>query len=188
MVDVIALSSVLVSGAVAGGSLLVTYRNGREQREHETDLAFEERAWEQKSTALFTVISSTRTLLDGLDAGDKYLVASVVSRAMSNLEPAVAGVEAYASAECRDAFSTLRRVLQNAKVIPHLPEIIQEVRDLQEAAIDDQDFDAAAGGRTAERDLMQEARDNLSLDIAAAKAMCTHLIEAARASVRHQRG
>lgn len=112
MADPVALTSVITSAAIAGGSLWFNYRSSREQRDHEARQGFEGRAWEVKSTALFACIATATRLLDTLDTRSPAQQMRALSLSMDELNQVVAPVETYASGECRSAFSALRsRVL-----------------------------------------------------------------------------
>ena len=97
MADWVALASVVSSGLVALGGLWLTYRTGHEQRKHEADLAYEERAWETKSEGLFKVIAAARVLVDTLSDPNEHgrnTIGLVAFAVRDSLEEEVPLVEA----------------------------------------------------------------------------------------------
>lgn len=178
--DAVALASVIVSGLVALGGLVVTYLNGRHQRRHERRLAYEERAWEKKSEGLLRVIATTRGLLDTVKVRQGWrrdMIAVDLMGASRSLDELVAVVEAYASADCRSAFEELRTLLRESGFD------IELIRRQKEEAIDAGDFERAA--RLKDRDQGTWPRgDAVDLDFNKVETSCLRLIETARESVQ----
>jgi hypothetical protein len=86
MADAVAITSVAFSGTVALAGLVLTYRAGREQRSHEETLAFEARAWEQKSAALLRVISVAQRVIDGLSEPEHLYKRSRLAASIGDVE------------------------------------------------------------------------------------------------------
>jgi hypothetical protein len=185
--DPVALTSVVSSGLVALGGLFVTYRSGREQRAHEARLAYEERAWEEKSSALFRVIAQTRGLLDVIQSTDEWERQELGVRAgttLNALDDLVPVVESYASTACRSAFDTFRQLLRDAKPDTLAKVQLEMFREKKMDAIDAQDFVEAKRLVARERAVQEQATAALRLDVDKAVRVGQELIDAARSSVR----
>jgi hypothetical protein len=184
MADPVALVSVVSSGAVALGGLLVTYRSGREQRKHESGLAYEARAWERKSEALFGVIAAGRLLIDSIQSNDPAL-ARVVHRVVLELEDVGPVVEAYASGECRTAFVELQHLLNGSYELAMVERALYHHNVVLEVRVAD-DYNSAADvfHEDQEQRLLRDAKASLTFDLQTAQAWAEKLIDAARKSVR----
>src|SRR6478752_4331589 len=115
MDDVVALASVVSSGAVALGGIWAGYRQSRLQRSHELSLAYEERMWGEKSACLLRVSDASIQLADAawqaaFTAQRMPWAAFVVTVAEveAKLTAEVARVSAYASEETRVTVEMLR--------------------------------------------------------------------------------
>ena len=179
-----ALASVVSSGLVAGGSLVVTYRGQKQQRKHEASQAFEARAWEEKSKTLYNVITWSRGLADSMLSQDQGVVAQSISRTMENFSHVVGGVEAYASPRARAEFAELRTALDASTIEPWLHHVLAELRTDKEGAIDAQDFLEAARLRKREREEIDQAVHRMNCDQQAVLLRCERLIEECRLSIR----
>ena len=182
MADAVALTSVVSSALLAAGSLVVTYRNGVKQRDHEAAMAFEGRVWEKKSEALFELISTCRRWLDALDGEQGWALAAAQTH--NGLNGLVAAVEAFASADCRREFDSLRRLLGDARPPLGLEGDVFLARNAKERAIDRQDFERAVKLRDFERQILADADAAFTIDADEARAVTARVIEEARASVR----
>lgn len=123
MVDVVALTSVVSSGAVALGGIWVGYRQSRLQRQHELALAYEERVWDEKSACMLQVSKAAIRLADAawqsiLAAQRMPYVAFVVTAAEveAELSAEVARVSSYASEETRVTIEMLRVDLNDLRM------------------------------------------------------------------------
>lgn len=207
MADPVALTSVIASGLVALGGLALTYRSGREQRRHEARLANDGRAWSLKSEGLFDLIATCRSLMDAIDRpgsidvietldlerGDYQAtiqehigvseigirVGDVVDR-FNELVPVV---EVYGSPSCRLGFDQLRRMLRDSGYDPRASDRLAAVRRSKAAAIDAKDYRGAATARRLEREILEEARTRLTIDLDDARAKADGLVDAARESL-----
>lgn len=208
MADPVALTSVVASGVVALGALAVSYRSGREQRRHDQQVAYEERSWRRKSEGLFDVIAACRSLIDAIDRpgsidvietldlerGDYQAtvqehigvseigvkVGDVVQR-LHELTPVV---EVYGSAKCRTAFDDLRQLLRDSGYDPRAADRLASVRRGKQAAIDAKDYRSAATARRLEREVLEDARTRLTIDLPDTRARAEGLIDAARESLK----
>ena len=208
MADPVALTSVIASGLVALAGLALTYRSGREQRRHDERLAYDERAWQRKSEGLFDLIATCRSLVDAIgrqgsieaietlddERGDYEAtvrehigvseigvrVGDVVHR-LADLVPIV---EVYGSTRCREAFEDLRRTLRDSGYDPRASDRLSAVRRGKVAAIDAKDYRSAATARRLEREILEAARTQLTIDLVQTREKAERLIDAARESVR----
>lgn len=204
MADPLAYTSVVSSWLIAMGALYASYRGGSDQRRHEERLSLHERGWEQKSEGLFGVIAAARSLVDAIDrrgsleaiealdgergdyeaAAHEHIgvsdvgvrVADVVDR----LQRLVPVVEVYGTPACREAFHDLRQLLRDSGYDPRASERLEAVRRGKDAAIDASDYRSATTARRLEREVLEDARARLSIDLSGARAKAERLIEAAR--------
>lgn len=204
MADPLALVSVAFSWLVAMGALYLSYKSGSEQRRHEERLARQERGWEKASAGLFDLVSSCRSLTDAIDKrGNLEAIESLdsergafeatvqehlgvsevgvrVADVVDRLDHLVPIVEVYGSPECRDAFHALRQVLRDSGYDPRAPERVDAIRRGKSAAIDAKDYRGAATARRLEREVLENARSRLTVDLDETRAKAERLIEAAR--------
>jgi hypothetical protein len=204
MADPLAYTSVVSSWLVAMGALYASYRGGSDQRRHEERLALQERGWEQKAEGLFAVIAACQTLVDAIDrrgsleavealdgergdyeaAAHEHLgvsevgvrVADVVDR----LHRLVPVVEVYATPGCREAFHDLRHLLRDSGYDPRASERLEAVRRGKDAAVEAKDYRSATTARRLEREVLEDARARLTIDLAGARVKAERLIESAR--------
>ncbi|ANH39967.1 hypothetical protein I601_3561 [Nocardioides dokdonensis FR1436] len=186
MPDVVALTSVVSSGLVALGGIGATVWSGRQQRQHEKRLAYEGRAWERKSDALFSVIASARRLLDVLEGDERRRerLGVDVESILDDLRESGPIVEAYASEACRAALHDLATLLDAAERDLVAPFQVARIRRQKEEAIDAGDFEEAARLRHRERQVSRAAAEALNLDQQEAASRARRLIAAARDSVQ----
>ena len=207
MPDAIALLSIIFSWLVAMACLFISYRSGRDQRAHQERLAYDARSWQTKSEGLFDLIATCRSLADAierpgsietmeaLDAERGEYEASThehigvseigvkVADAVERLRDLVPIVEVYGSASCRQAFHDLRRLLRDSGYDPRASDRLEAIRRGKVAAIDAKDYRSAATARRLEREVLDDARARLTLDLSQAQAKAERLIDAARESV-----
>lgn len=183
----VALTSVIATGSVGLGGLLVSYRSGSEQRRHEASLAHSARVWEQKSEALLAVVTIARRMIDTLDSPREVVrerfglsLADVVWR----LDELVAPIEAHASSECREAFDSLRSLLNQSKRDVGAEATIEAIRREKEDAIDAGNFEEAARLRNRERNRTKQVNEAHGLDADEVRMRARRLIETARESLR----
>lgn len=207
MADPVVLLSVSASTAVALGGLTVAFLGAERQRRHQERLAQQERAWQATSDGLLNLVATCRALVDAIDrpgsvdtieALDRergeYLatvhehvgvsvigvrVGDVVHR-MQQLVPAV---EVYGSRACREAFHELRTLLRDSGYDPRAGDRLAAVRRSKMAAVDSDDYHAAATARRMERQVLEDARTKLELDLDRARDLAEQLIDAVRDSL-----
>lgn len=211
MADPVALTSVIASGLVALAGLALTYRSGREQRRHDERLAYDERAWQRKSEGLFDLITTCRSLVDAIgrqgsieaietlddERGDyeatvrEHIGVSEigvrVGDVVHRLQDLVPIVEVYGSTRCREAFEDLRRTLRDSGYDPRASDRLSAVRRGKVAAIDAKDYRSAATARRLEREILEAARTQLTIDLVQTREKAERLIDAARESVTGER-
>lgn len=212
MADPVALTSVVTSGLVALGGVALAFRTLRDQRRHDERLAYLERSWQSRSTGLFEVVAACRALIDAIDTpgnidaveafdqerGDyqasvrEHVGVSVigvrVGEVVERLQELVPVVEVYGSAACREALDELRRLLRHSGYDPRASDRLEAVRRGKAAAVDAKDYRSAATARRLEREVLEDARARLSLDLPRARAEAQRLIDAARESLRGEHG
>lgn len=210
MADPVALTSVIASGLVALAGLALTYRSGREQRRHDERLAYDERAWQRKSEGLFDLIATCRSLVDAIgrqgsieaietlddERGDYEAtvrehigvsdIGVRVGDVVHRLQDLVPIVEVYGSTRCREAFEDLRRTLRDSGYDPRASDRLSAVRRGKVAAIDAKDYRSAATARRLEREILEAARTQLTIDLVQTREKAERLIDAARESVRDE--
>lgn len=188
LMDWVALASVVATGAVGLGSLVVTYRSNVVQRRHEARLAHSARVWEQKSQALLDVITIARGLIDTLDSPYEWrreMFGVRLAEQVQGLDELVAVVEAHASRECREAFESLRSLLAGSKPDSAAATTIDVLRRHKVEAIDAGNFDKAALARDRERTTVAQANEAVQgLDKDEVRKRARRVIETARASLR----
>jgi hypothetical protein len=208
MADPVALTSVIASGLVALAGLGLTYRSGREQRRHDERLAYDERAWQRKSEGLFDLITTCRSLVDAIgrqgsieaietlddERGDYEAtvrehvgvseIGVRVGDVVHRLQDLVPIVEVYGSTRCREAFEDLRRTLRDSGYDPRASDRLSAVRRGKVAAVDAKDYRSAATARRLEREILEAARTQLTIDLVQTREKAERLIDAARESVR----
>ena len=183
----VALVSVVATGAVGLGGLVVTYKSSGDQRRHEARLAHTARVWEQKSQALLDVITIARGLTDTLNAPRESRRESFgvgLNDVVERLDELVAPIEAHASSDCREAFESLRSLLNDANPDMLAAHSIELIRRKKEEAIDAGDFEAAVALRDRERATMRQANEAHGLDADDVRTRARQVIETARESLR----
>jgi len=207
MADPVALTSVVASGLVAVTAFVTTYRSGSEQRRHQERLALESRTWQTRSEGLLDLVATCRALVDSIDRpGDFETVEALdtergdyqatarehigvsevgvrVGDAVERLQRLVPVVEVFASAECRDAFHELRGLLKDSGYDPRASDRLEAVRRGKVAAVDAKDYRSAATARRLEREILDDARARLTIDLSQARAGAVQVIETARESL-----
>lgn len=208
MPDAIALISIIFSWAVAMAGLFVAYRSGKDQRTHEERLALDQRSWGTKSQGLFDLIGTCRSLVDAIDRpgnleamealdaerGDYQATAREhigvseigvrIADAVERLQDLVPVVEVYGSEDCRKAFHDLRSLLRDSGYDPRASDRLEAIRRGKGAAIDAKDYRSAATARRLEREVLDDARARLSIDLDDVLAKAERLIDTARETVQ----
>lgn len=207
MADPVVLVSVVASSAVAIGGLAFAYVGAERQRRHQERLAQQERAWQATSDGLLDLVATCRALTDAIDRPGsvdaietldrergEYLatvrehvgvsvigvrVADVVHR-MQQLVPAV---EVYGTPACRETFHELRAMLRDSGYDPRAGERLAAVQRSKAAAVDSDDFRGAATARRLERQVLEDARTRLELDLDRTRQLAERLIETVRDSL-----
>jgi hypothetical protein len=210
MADSVALAWVVASGLVALGALVLTFKSGVEDRRYEARRALETRSWERKSEGLFDVIATCRALVDSLDrpgnidametldlergayeatVREHIGVSEIgvkVGAAAQRLQDLLPVVEVYGSDSCRKSFDELRRLLRDSGYDPRAADRLAAVRRGKVAAVDSKDYNSAATARRLEREILEDARNRLSLDLDETRTKAERLIEAAREDLNGQ--
>jgi hypothetical protein len=199
---------VVFSWLVALGGLFVAYRSGWDQLRHQERLEHDKRAWQARSQGLFDVVATARALVDAIDRrgsldtiealdaerGDyqattrEHLgvseigvrVADVVDR----LQHLVPVVDVYCSPACREAFHELRLTLRDSGYDPRASDRLDAIRRGKVAAVDAKDYRSAATARRLEREVLEDARTRLTLDLDETRAKAERLVDAARHDLR----
>ncbi|MGZ4480170.1 MAG: hypothetical protein ACXVW2_16255, partial [Nocardioidaceae bacterium] len=99
---------------------------------------------------------------------------------MQQLVPAV---EVYGSPACREAFHELRKLLCDSGYDPRAGERLAAVPRSKMAAVDGEDFRGAATARRMERQVLEDARTKLELDLDQTRALAERLIDTVRDSL-----
>jgi hypothetical protein len=100
------------------------------------------------------------------------------------LQDLVPIVEVYGSTRCREAFEDLRRTLRDSGYDPRASDRLSAVRRGKVAAVDAKDYRSAATARRLEREILEAARTQLTIDLVQTREKAERLIDAARESVR----
>ncbi|WP_146825482.1 hypothetical protein [Aeromicrobium flavum] len=187
-----AIASVLSSAAIAGCGLVLNFMNGAKQRDHEARQSYEQRAWEQKSGALFGLIRHANYLDDTVTAasnGDPHAweeLAISIPETHDELLGIRPEIVAFASHQCQVALNELLECLRSPARLydPVLMVRVGDARHAKEAGIDSLNFELAANQRAEERRLLQEAMDGAGVDLVELKARAVSAVNASRASVR----
>lgn len=101
----VAVVSVISSGLVAVGSLVLQWRNGAEQRRHDATQAFEARAWDLKREGHLSLLDVLNRIRDSADDG--YVVATKGRSWLEEFYEAQPVVVAYGTDECRHDLDAL---------------------------------------------------------------------------------
>lgn len=185
MADAVALTSVITSGAVAMGGIVVGALGARSQRRHEKELAFEERVWETKSDAMFRLITVVQDFRRTLRADKpRERLAARLPDTIDDLHAIAPVIEAYCSETCRVAFIALHMLLSDAPHDWYTAMQIKSVREDKEQAIEEGDFEAAAELHRKERDLLAVADEGLDLDLDKAQRLADAALTAARQNLQ----
>lgn len=191
--DVVALASVIGSSGLALGTLLVGHLNSKQQRNHEAALAYESRAWEQKSEALFRTIRAARAVCDAIQSERNPALRTGLGRVdtlraihalRAELAEVLPVIEAYGSENARRDLHQVHAVMQEVYFEPAYLEDIAEYRTEKAKLIEAQDFDAAAALRDREVAATGGLFETVTLDAPKLERALLALIESARLSVR----
>lgn len=185
MVDVAAVS-VITSGAVAIGSILVTVYNAGRQRQHEADMDFEKRVWDQKSEALFSVMTTSRMLAtdgDAITDANRMTYALNLSKRLDDLHAARGVVDAFASTRCAVALTLLIDAMRDGGVKHNLGYRVSRLGE-QSMKLDPTDFDLSGRYREWRNEAEQSALQDFDPDLADIRKRAGDLFDAARESVR----
>jgi len=207
MTDPVALTSVVSTGLVALVGLAVAYQMTRDQRRHDLVRARVERSWAVEAGGMADLVATCRSLVDALDRpgsfdaiaeldlerGDyeaavrEHLGVSEigvrVGDVVRRLHELVAVVELYGSPQCREAFGQLRWHLRDSGYDPTASDRLAAIRRGKAAAIDSKDYRSAATARRLERELLEEARNRLTVDLDRTRELAEQLITATRESI-----
>lgn len=206
MTDPVALTSVVSSGLVALVGLGVAYQMSREQRRHDLVRARAERTWSGEAQGMADLVATCRSLVDALDRPGSFdAIAELdlergdyeatvrehvgvseigvrvgdVTRRLHELVPAV---ELYGSPECRTAFGGLRWHLRDSGYDPTASDRLAAIRRSKAAAIDARDYRSAATARRLERELLEEAKNRLVIDLDRTRELAEQVVTATRES------
>lgn len=206
MTDPVALTSVVSTGLVALVGLAAAYQMTREQRRHDLVRARSERSWEVEAQGMADLVATCRSLVDALDRpgsfdaiaeldlerGDyeatvrEHLGVSEigvrVGDVVRRLHELVPVVELYGSAPCREAFGELRWHLRDSGYDPTASDRLAAIRRGKAAAIESKDYRSAATARRLERELLEEARHRLGIDLDRTRELAERVVAATRES------
>ncbi|MGZ4492889.1 MAG: hypothetical protein ACXVEU_19665 [Nocardioidaceae bacterium] len=207
MADPVVLLSVTASTAVAIGGLTLAFLGAERQRRHQERLAQQERAWQATSDGLLNLVATCRAMVDAIDrpgsidamealdrergeylaSVDEHVGVSVigirVGDVVHRMQQLVPAVEVYGSPPCREAFHELRKLLRDSGYDPRAGERLAAVQRSKMAAVDGEDFRGAATARRMERQVLEDARTKLELDLDQTRALAERLIDTVRDSL-----
>ncbi|MGZ4427345.1 MAG: hypothetical protein ACXVXC_01770 [Nocardioidaceae bacterium] len=207
MADPVVLLSVTASTAVAIGGLTLAFLGAERQRRHQERLAQQERAWQATSDGLLNLVATCRAMVDAIDrpgsidamealdrergeylaSVDEHVGVSVigirVGDVVHRMQQLVPAVEVYGSPACREAFHELRKLLRDSGYDPRAGERLAAVQRSKMAAVDGEDFRGAATARRMERQVLEDARTKLELDLDQTRALAERLIDTVRDSL-----
>ncbi|MGZ4483946.1 MAG: hypothetical protein ACXVW8_06460 [Nocardioidaceae bacterium] len=207
MADPVVLRSVTASTAVAIGGLTLAFLGAERQRRHQERLAQQERAWQATSDGLLNLVATCRAMVDAIDrpgsidamealdrergeylaSVDEHVGVSVigirVGDVVHRMQQLVPAVEVYGSPACREAFHELRKLLRDSGYDPRAGERLAAVQRSKMAAVDGEDFRGAATARRMERQVLEDARTKLELDLDQTRALAERLIDTVRDSL-----
>ncbi|MGZ6877829.1 MAG: hypothetical protein ACXVFR_15830 [Nocardioidaceae bacterium] len=207
MADPVVLLSVTASTAVAIGGLALAFLGAERQRRHQERLAQQERAWQATSDGLLNLVATCRAMVDAIDrpgsidamealdrergeylaSVDEHVGVSVigirVGDVVHRMQQLVPAVEVYGSPACREAFHELRKLLRDSGYDPRAGERLAAVQRSKMAAVDGEDFRGAATARRMERQVLEDARTKLELDLDQTRALAERLIDTVRDSL-----
>ena len=201
MADPVVLLSVTASTAVAIGGLGLAFLGAERERRHQERLAQQQRAWQATSDGLLNLVATCRALVDAIEALDRergeYLatvhehvgvsvIGVRVGDVVHRMQQLVSAVEVYGSRACREAFHELRKLLRDSGYDPRAGERLAAVQRSKTAAVDSDDFHGAATARRMERQVLEDARTTLNLDLDRARDLAERLIDSVRDSLAAQ--
>jgi hypothetical protein len=206
MTDAVALTAVVSTGLVALVGLGVAFQMTREQRRHDLVRARAERVWSVEAEGMADLVATCRSLVDALDRPGSFdAIAELdlergdyeatvrehvgvseigvrVGDVVRRLHELVAVVELYGSPECRKAFAELRWHLRDSGYDPTASDRLAAIRRGKTAAIESKDYRSAATARRLERELLEEARNRLDVDLDRTRELAEQVITATRES------
>ena len=207
MTDPVALTAVVSTGIVAVVGLAVAYQMTLEQRRHDLVRARAERIWSAEAAGVADLVATCRSLVDAVDRpgsfdaiaeldlerGDyeatvrEHLGVSEigvrVGDVVRRLHELVPVVELYGSVACRQAFADLRWHLRDSGYDPTASDRLAAIRRGKAAAIESKDYRSAATARRLERELLEEARNRLGIDLERTRELAEQVITATRESI-----
>lgn len=207
MTDPVALTAVASTALVALVALAVAHQMTSEQRRHDLVRARAERTWSVEAEGMADLVATCRSLVDAVDRpgsfdaiaeldlerGDyeatvrEHLGVSEVGVRVGDvvrrLHELVPVVELYASPRCREAFGELRWHLRDSGYDPTASDRLAAIRRGKAAAIESKDYRSAATARRLERELLEEARNRLTVDLDRTRELAEQLITATRESI-----
>ena len=206
MTDPVALTSVVSSGLVALVGLGVAHQMTREQRRHDLVRARAEHTWSVEAQGMADLVATCRSLVDALDRPGSFdAIAELdlergdyqatvrehvgvseigvrVGDVVRRLHELVAVVELSGSPDCRTAFGELRWHLRDSGYDPTASDRLASIRRSKAAAGDAKDYRSAATARRLERELLEEARNRLVIDLDRTRELAERVVTTARAS------
>jgi hypothetical protein len=207
MTDPVALTSVVATSLVGLVALVVAYQMNREQRRHDLVRARAERSWSREAEGMADLVATCRSLVDAIDRPGSFdAIAELdlergeyeatvrehvgvseigvrVGDVVRRLHELVAVVELYGTPGCRDAFAELRWHLRDSGYDPTASDRLAGIRRSKAAAIESKDYRSAATARRLERELLEEARNRLGIDLDRTRELAERLVAAARESI-----
>jgi hypothetical protein len=197
-----AIASVVSSGTVALATLIVNALTKRGDRKHESRLDYERRIWEDKRTALVAVIGDCQAIRSAcssdppgfigqdtpLEARKRYGILRTFDTVQGDLLKREGALVAYADRSVWVPFEKLTRTV-NSEIEEHFEALsVMEpyLREKKEAAIDANDFTAAAEFREDEKRTRHSTAMSCTLDIDTLRDLCAMIIDSARADLGDQ--
>lgn len=206
MTDPVALTAVVSTGLVAVVALGVAFQMTREQRRHDLVRARAERVWSVEAEGMADLVATCRSLVDALDRPGSFdAIAELdlergdyeatvrehvgvseigvrIGDVVRRLHELVPAVELYGSPACRKTFADLRWHLRDSGYDPTASDRLAAIRRGKTAAIESKDYRSAATARRLERELLEEARNRLDIDLDRTRELAEQLITATRES------
>ena len=171
-------------------------------------MARDDRAWSLEAQGMADVIATCRSLVDAIDRPGSFdaiqaldlergdyeasvrehvgvsEVGARVGDVVRRLHELVPAVELYASPDCREAFQELRWNLRDSGYDPTASDRLAAIRRGKAAAIESKDYRSAATARRLEREVLEDARTRLTIDLDKTRELAERVVETTRESIR----
>jgi hypothetical protein len=189
--DGTALASVISSGSVAALTLVINAMTKRGDRKYATNLEFQKRVWDIKSTALFEVIRKCEairvTIPESLEPDDELRAANAFcmfdAEGFSLTTPELF---AYASRSVNEVVERLDRLMRASQVdaaLLLLP-LRRELKAARDEAEDQGDNDKAASIIAKQMETLKQLGRESGIRVGAVNSLCERIIDHARNDLR----